>query len=1303
MSSPVVDSHGSPSARALPQPDAMASVDFSSSPTKENESPFDVDAKRASGLPTRTPTLSWQRRPPSQASERPKSRPLSIVAAENAAARSSSLSDDSEPAASRDQIAQALSSKDPSWFRQTADRGQNSAAYRREQVEDEDRLDMSSMRAQLPGMSNAAGTRREQASLGDSPSIARVGSPITLTPAQRLEPPAGDAGSSVTRDAYSPMSPPSGRTSPTRPVSPTKGVGGFVQSAMMKRTDSVKRWSVTSPAGLQRVDSTASTRASLDNTQRTSNSQPRSSSRPGSRSKESQSRPTSSHGPPEIGLASLDGTSGQQPAEPTKPRDAEKTTPPASPSKTMDPRRWSPTKSSSWLEAALNKPESPKPKPTPPASSQPAWMVELNKSKAQKAGTPGADLERTASSARKHEVKTGGLMRSSPMGSGVKPATVGAIRTYPSPAVNTDKPLTSGFRSSLSRSTSGDGIESPDGDSGKSPLVDNTSSPTNKIKPETPPKKDFRSNLKPRQPPPQDAKDEGNEFKNVFGNLKKTKTQNYVAPDIFKDNITRGKAALNITGGPKPREKKDELKDAILAKKAEFKQAKIEGRGIATNSHSPVDKPIPEGLAKKMEMNRSNTMSSSRRGSATSETASPTHSRAGSKSTSLMATISKRDSTDTLSTPVERDSPAAAPSPILQKESTPASRFQKPGGSALADRFNPALAGFLARGPPPMASGPSKDAEKSATEEPSAPGPQLTHMTKNRARGPKRRAPASAAKAADEQQQQPPALSASPSRIGASEAISPSPAPVKLRKAETEVGGGVISLVDSSRKTTSEPNVSSTGVVSLVDSSAKRSVVERSPSSGGVVSLVDSSRPASRPRSPTKIHEQVAAIAARAQQGSGRVAQDGVEEQPPSQPSSPRKLDMKRMSKFLDESNNRAAEEPPRPLSPSKTGGSRPLPEPRPLSPQKTGGRALPEPPKKEYPSEKVDSEPVVSVRNGAAMFGGAATSAAKPAPFVSPPPLDSGRPRSPTKSASGPSPVFTSPGPVSPPITSPMRSPTKYAQEVSALFNDFFGKARPARSYRADAAEILMRRPRTPPKIQTQRLQLFRLSGDGKKQPVPSHHERVLFEREMYICGHTFTNEAGKKVNEVYFWAGDEVPESTIEDAKVFISREAKSLGGKLIQLRQGKETSEFMQALGGIVITRRGSSNKYDSLASNMLCGRRYLGQIAFDEVDLSPNCLCSGFPYLIAQQGKCYLWKGRGSDVDELSCARLIGMDLALMGELIEVEDGKEPADFWNLFDGGAKAGSADHWRLKPNYDKYCGRLFCSDASSRQQVSP
>lgn len=269
-------------------------------------------------------------------------------------------------------------------------------------------------------------------------------------------------------------------------------------------------------------------------------------------------------------------------------------------------------------------------------------------------------------------------------------------------------------------------------------------------------------------------------------------------------------------------------------------------------------------------------------------------------------------------------------------------------------------------------------------------------------------------------------------------------------------------------------------------------------------------------------------------------------------------------------------------------------------------------------------------------------------------------------------------------------------------MLDDFFGTPRPQREFRVDTAEILMNKPQAR-NIQGQGGRLFQITGDGKKIPVPAHNERILFEREMYICAFTFTNETGRKATEVYFWAGDEVPDATAEDASLFVNREARSLGGKVVRMRQGRETPEFILALGGMIIIRRGTSTKYDSLAPSMLCGRRTLGQhtFVFDEVDLSSASLCSGFPFLIATSGKCYLWKGKGSDVDEQSCARLIGMDLTLTGELLEIDDGSEPDSFWDIFDGGSKATSADHWRLKPSYDKYCQRLFRSNAASKQQV--
>ncbi|CZR54294.1 uncharacterized protein PAC_04177 [Phialocephala subalpina] len=1366
--------------------DAMEKLTGGSiSPMKENISPIDsgreigeLDNKRdssaksspSSAMPSRNSTLSWQRRPTSQSSDRPRSRPLSMVASENAARSPRTTgtpepSTSTEPTLSREQIAQSLASKDPAWFRQTADRGIGSPAYRRNQVEDEDRSDhaSTSARIQMPGMSqNASGAEKavedpvdrssspsrtttlsgsgSRGSYQASPKISSgFGSPMPLTPAQRFEPPAD----SKSEGRGLAMSPTQGRISPERldrPPSPTKGMGGFVQSAMMKRSDSVsKRWSVQSPTGLSRGNSVAS-RVSVDLGNGTSLSnianaiEPRTGSKSRENSPHPLSRPSSSHSNATLtqerpGTAnsmkstmttSTTSTSNDVFIKPALPAsriqtptsfradqqdDPEatpkrpETPPPSSPSKTMDPRRWSPTKSS-WLESALNKPESPKPKAAAPVPQQPAWMKQKG----------SVDLLRSPTSASKHEVSIGGLMRSPPPGP-MKQQSLGAISSGFSPMAK------SVFENKVSQENKG---PSKFSEPSAATTPSSTSLPKSppvagKVKPETPPKKDFRANLKPREVSSGGNNSNEPEFKNVFGQLKRTKTQNYVAPDELKNNITRGKAALNITGGPKKTERKDEFKEAILKKKEDFKKAQIEGKGITRSTSGGVqESPVPEALAKRQALGRS--------GSNASElSAQGTSSRPQSFSDSPMPTLTKETS---------------APGRLQAKE---------PSVGKLAGRLNPGLAGLLARGPPSMASDTSRSSSpaqsqrtaslSTSTRDPEEPGPQLTHMTKGRARGPRRKAPSTTPAAT-------------------------TPTPAASKSAESKL---------------SSPD-------------AREEIAAKGPES---VPL------SPRKRALTLIQIKVA-DAAPTSTSKADIENSG------SQPSSPRKLDMKRRSQFLQEASKAAIVpsqlEAPKPLSPTKANPSEitmksqeppeakavPATKPKPSTPQKPPAsfpKASDESPKpaadspetaklrpaplslskpaianqtptfngsqtsnRESPIKSVTSaqSPVVSVKNAAAQWSRPSqTKATQDSPRVRSPiklptqadenaamvgaGLRSASPDKPKEPAGSgtssfkptpsarPLPTPPTKGPLSPPSSAglgPPQSPTKIGNspipqtsEATNMIGAFFtGSKTGTPDFKADTATLLSTRPDQGTDVRTLRSSLYQLSSDGKKQVVPSHQERILFEGNLYLCTHTFGNPAGKRVTEVYFWVGDEVSSSTVEDAEIFARREAKSASGKLITLRQGKESPEFFHALGGIVITRRGSSNKYDSLAPHILCGRKHFGQIAFDEVDFAPDSLCSGFPYLISTpSGKSYLWKGKGSGIEELSCARLIGMDFGLTGEIEEVEDGNEHASFLQIFGSGAQIPkSADHWKLKSNYNKYCVRLFKAESGTREQVT-
>lgn len=242
--------------------------------------------------------------------------------------------------------------------------------------------------------------------------------------------------------------------------------------------------------------------------------------------------------------------------------------------------------------------------------------------------------------------------------------------------------------------------------------------------------------------------------------------------------------------------------------------------------------------------------------------------------------------------------------------------------------------------------------------------------------------------------------------------------------------------------------------------------------------------------------------------------------------------------------------------------------------------------------------------------------------------------------------------------------------------------------------------------KIRTLRRQIQEVNGDGRLSWIPQQEEHVLFQDSMYLCTHIYEDVKGAKHTDVYLWAGNGVAEPNVEDAQLFAKNHARQNQGNLIILRQGQEPPNFFEALGGIVITRRGTNPASKEF---MLCGRRHLGHLAFDEVDFSLKSLCSAFPYLVSTaSGKVLLWKGRGCSAEELSGARLMGMDLAPTGDFTEIDEGSEPSSFISTFPpppvptkGPAIPRSADHWRYKATSDKYRVRLFKIEQSSSAQT--
>lgn len=844
-------------------------------------------AQTASSL-ARSGTLSWQRRPASRGAG---SRPTSMISAGRDANVRPNSRDEPEP--NRDQIAASLSARDPSWFKQTAERGVGSAAYRKSKDEVTSGDNVASGRRGLPGLSKETPVEAERRASPVPSESVKTDTPSrptsvrdsgfsnsrfsTSTPSstnakpdlksliaadtpQHEASPMSDHTSSTGDDQALPGRTPSMSSSqarlanPTidRPASPTKGAGGFVQSAMLRRSDSVnKRWSAQPgpKPNLSRQNSLASQRSGYGGLQG-SHSMPRLEPTPDSResSHEPSSRPSSSSS----NLTALAGAPNTaeandgfiKPALPLHHRSKSvasmaedgAVSAPSSPSK-----RFSPTKSS-WIESALTRPDSPK--PAGGKNAQPSWMSDIAKAKAQRAsaestprtGTPVPVEEEAVRPRSPTKALFGqGLLKRSESrdlagvslpsepaarvksidvpGQSVQP--VSEVRAVDTSKSITQTPQTDKRLEKDESQTSQAPATRPEAQApAQAPvqLADQpavkVSTPTqapkpippSKAKPETPPKPptDFRSTLRSRAPA--ERKDqETPEFLARFGNLRKTTTEKYVAPDVLKDNITRGKSDLAKTGGPVKTARRDELKESLLAKKDEWKKAKEDGTELPGQVHErkvsgapPVTPSKPEALAKRELLGKAEGVKESGSPEKATPEALARHRSFGQKPVVEAPPPQKQTSVPQL------EQPRMA---VLEKQMSAPAEMEHKAPTGLAARFNPDLARILSLGPPsPAKSGastPSRSASPGVMErpqptsgasgEPAAEGAPLQDMRKGRASGPKRRKaggakePTSQPEVTPEQQPEPaaPRVEKAPQPEPAVKAIEPLSTPTK--------------------------------------------------------------------------------------------------------------------------------------------------------------------------------------------------------------------------------------------------------------------------------------------------------------------------------------------------------------------------------------------------------------------------------------------------------------------------------------------------------------------------------------------
>lgn len=250
------------------------------------------------------------------------------------------------------------------------------------------------------------------------------------------------------------------------------------------------------------------------------------------------------------------------------------------------------------------------------------------------------------------------------------------------------------------------------------------------------------------------------------------------------------------------------------------------------------------------------------------------------------------------------------------------------------------------------------------------------------------------------------------------------------------------------------------------------------------------------------------------------------------------------------------------------------------------------------------------------------------------------------------------------------------------------------------DTASVIASQPHQERIFKTIRKSVQLVSPEGVLRHLPQHQDHTFFDECVYVFSHAYSIANGPKKAEVFVWIGSEASQTAVDQAHNAAKKLAKTEGNACVAtVRHGFEPPGFLQALGGILITRRGSQE--GASKQYMLCGRQHLGQITFDELDFGITSLCSGFSYLISypitlQETKLYLWKGSAASPEEISAARLAAMDLSETGEIIEVDDRAEFSSFLKIFGPGTTKASipppSELWQAKATVpSRFHTRLF------------
>ncbi|CAO1422019.1 unnamed protein product, partial [Diamesa serratosioi] len=202
----------------------------------------------------------------------------------------------------------------------------------------------------------------------------------------------------------------------------------------------------------------------------------------------------------------------------------------------------------------------------------------------------------------------------------------------------------------------------------------------------------------------------------------------------------------------------------------------------------------------------------------------------------------------------------------------------------------------------------------------------------------------------------------------------------------------------------------------------------------------------------------------------------------------------------------------------------------------------------------------------------------------------------------------------------------------------------------------------------------------DMELKPVAPENYGFFFGGDSYVIKYEYKNKRGGHGFIIYYWQGLQSSIDEKSSAAIHAVRLDNELNGKAVQVRvvQGFEPRHFLKIFKGKIITFTGGKasgfknlrehDTYDVDGTRLF---RIRGTCAEDvratQMPETSVSLASDDAFILETPATTYIWYGNGASVFEKEMASSVSKSVSPDREAQVIEEGDEPAEFWDALGG------------------------------------